>query len=49
MVCEHLRKLKKYIDENDIQISSMELVNIVCNRCKEKQNLICIGSKVKKG
>lgn len=36
MPCEHIRKLNDFVVENKMDISSMELLRIVCTRCKIK-------------
>lgn len=47
MVCEHIKKLNKYIKENDIKISSYDLINVVCNKCKIKEK--CPDQPIKEG
>ena len=36
MACEHLKKLYFYIKENNIEVSSSDLINFVCKECKIK-------------
>jgi len=34
MLCEHLEGLYRYIRENRIEISALELIHVVCHQCK---------------
>ena len=36
MACEHLKKLYSYIKENNLEISSSDLINFVCKKCQIK-------------
>ena len=36
MACEHLKKLYSYVKENNLEISSSELINFVCKKCRIK-------------
>ncbi|MFH1770982.1 MAG: hypothetical protein ABH828_05515 [archaeon] len=42
MVCSHVKKLYKYINENKLEISSSDLVHVACKKCKQKEDCISI-------
>lgn len=37
MTCVHLRKLYELCEQNDIKLSSAELVHVVCTQCGQKE------------
>ena len=37
MTCVHLRKLYELCEQNDIKLSSAELVHVVCTQCGMKE------------
>ena len=37
MTCIHLRKLYELCEQNDIKLSSAELVHVVCTQCGQKE------------
>ncbi len=41
MVCDHLKKLYSHIKENNIEISSSDLINFICKKCQIKD--VCEG------
>jgi len=41
VVCEHIKKLNKYIKDNKLEVSSLDLVQVACTKCKEKEELVC--------
>ena len=42
MVCDHIKKLHKYIVDNKLEVTSSDLVHVVCNKCKEKEECTSI-------
>lgn len=42
MVCSHMKKLYKYINESEIEVSSSDLIHVVCMKCQEKDDCITI-------
>ncbi len=42
MVCEHIKKLNKYIEDNGLEVSSFDLIHVACTKCKEKEEFACI-------
>lgn len=34
MTCEHLAKLNEFVKENGIELSSYDLIRVVCTKCK---------------
>ena len=42
MVCSHIKKLHKYIVDNDLEVSSSDLVHVACTKCKVKEDCISI-------
>lgn len=36
MVCEHIKDLYKYVREHDLKVSAIDIINIECKKCKDK-------------
>ena len=37
MTCVHLQKLFRHCQENDLKLSSSDLIRVVCNQCGEQE------------
>ncbi len=38
MVCEHLKQLYQLCEDNQIRLSSSDLVRVVCQQCNETES-----------
>ncbi len=42
MVCKDVKKLHKFIVKNKIDVTNMELIQVACKKCKDKDDCISI-------
>ncbi len=42
MVCEHLKALYKFLEDNEIEFNSLGIINFVCKKCKLKDSCVHI-------
>jgi len=40
MVCDDVRKIHKYIEKNEIDVTDFELVKVACTNCEDKDDCV---------
>jgi len=49
MVCQHIKGLYKYVKENKLEVSALDIINVECKKCKEKESCDSIPLEKDKG
>ncbi|MEK6916415.1 MAG: hypothetical protein AABW92_01605 [Nanoarchaeota archaeon] len=44
MVCDHVKKLYKYVKQNDLKISAHDILTVECGKCNDKDKCDVIPS-----